>query len=343
MTTRLRYATAAAPDAALVHLVANAGTADAERVPFSSVLEIGRDELGREAHPGLLLVSDPWVSHRHCIIERSADGRWYIRDVSRNGTRVAGRRLVPNVESEICPGETFSIGSHDFELDIQAAAAESVRQACACETDAAPTETIATVLVGDIRDYTVLVRRVSSTLLQRSVSRVFEILTSWIIERGGTIKEYPGDAVLAFWEGAPDGTQTSVACRAALELDRLARRVAADPTVWEVADFPLLMDWALATGPVLIHTFGGARPQGLSLVGEPVVLAFRLERLAGDDRGPILTCGRTRALAGTGFAFRDLGEVAPKGFDRRGHVYALLEGSDQATARTLGVPLGRSP
>jgi len=333
----------AAPGVALAHLVANAGTADEQRVPFSGSLEIGRDEEGREVLPGLLLVPDPLISHRHCIIERSSDGRWYVRDVSRNGTRVAGRRLVPNLETQICPGQTLSLGSQSFAFDTRGAASGPVQHTCERETNAAPTDTIATVLVGDIRDYTVLVRRVSSTVLQRSVSRVFEILTSGVIERGGTVKEYPGDAVLAFWEGAPDGTQTSVACRAALELDRLARWVAADPTVWEVADFPLLMDWALATGPVLIHTFGGARPQGLSLVGEPVVLAFRLEKLAGDDTGPILTCGRTRALAGTGFAFRDLGEVAPKGFHRRSHVYALLEGSDQATARPLGVPLGRSP
>ncbi|HEX6031026.1 MAG TPA: adenylate/guanylate cyclase domain-containing protein [Tepidiformaceae bacterium] len=343
VATGLRYAAALPAGAALVDLVANAGTADEQRVPFSGMLEIGRDEEGREPFPGLLLVTDSAVSRRHCLIARSADGRWYVRDVSRNGTRVAGRRLVPNVETEICPGETLTVGSHQFKFETRAAASGPAQCTCERETDAAPTETIATVLVGDIRDYTVLVRRVSPTLLQRSVSRVFEILTTGVIERGGTIKEYPGDAVLAFWEGAPDGTQSSVACRAALELNQLARRIAADPTVWEVPDFPLLMDWALATGPVLIHTFGGAHPQGLSLVGEPVVLAFRLEKLAGEDLGTILTCGRTRALAGSGFAFRDLGEIAPKGFHQRSHVYALLEGSDQATARTLGVPLGRSP
>jgi class 3 adenylate cyclase len=256
---------------------------------------------------------------------------------------VAGRRLVPNVETEICPGQTLSIGSHSFEFDTGAAASGPVQHAGERETDPVPTETIATVLVGDIRDYTALVRRVPTAQLQQSVSRVFESLTSGVIEQGGTIKEYPGDAVLAFWEGAPDGAQTSIACRAALALDRLARRIAADPAIWEVADFPLLMGWALATGPVLIHTFGGAHPQGLSLVGEPVVLAFRLEKLAGDDTGSILTCSSTRALAGTGFAFRDLGEVAPKGFQRRDHVYALLGWSDQATATAaLAIPLGRS-
>ncbi|HEU5039472.1 MAG TPA: adenylate/guanylate cyclase domain-containing protein [Gemmatimonadales bacterium] len=335
--TGLRYATGLPAGAALVDLVANSGTADEQRVPFASMLEIGRDEEGRQPFPGLLLVTDPAVSRRHCLIARSADGRWYVRDVSRNGTRVAGRRLVPNVETEIIPGETLTVGSLEFTFEIRAAASRPIPCTCERETDAAPTQTIATVLVGDIRDYTVLVRRVPSPALQRSVSRVFEILTSEVGKLGGTVKEYPGDAVLAFWEGGPDGTQTSVACRAALELDRLAHRMAADPTVWEVADFPLLMDWALATGPVLIHTFGGAHPQGLSLVGEPVVLAFRLEKLAGDDTGPILTCGRTRALAGAGFAFRDLGEIAPKGFHQRSHVYALLAESDQVTARIPAV------
>lgn len=330
VATRLRYAPALQAGAALGDLVANAGTADEQRVPFSGMLEIGRNEEGRQPIPGLLLVTDPAVSRRHCLISPSADGRWYVRDVSRNGTRVAGRRLVPNVETEIGPGETLTVGSLQFTFEPRAAASGPVPTTCARETDAAPTQTIATVLVGDIRDYTVLVRRVPSPVLQRSVSRVFEILTSAIIELGGTVKEYPGDAVLAFWEGAPDGPQTSIACGAALELDRLARGIAADPTVWEVADFPLLLDWALATGPVLIHTFGGAHPQGLSLVGEPVVLAFRLEKLAGEDLGTILTCGRTRALAGTGFAFRDLGEVAPKGFHQRSHVYALLDESAQA-------------
>lgn len=342
VATGLRYDTALPAGAAVADLVANTGTADEQRVPFSGMLEIGRDEEGRHAFPGLLLITDPAVSRRHCLIVPSADGRWYVRDVSRNGTRVAGRRLVPNVETEIRPGETLTVGSLEFKFETRAAASGPVSYTSQRETDAAPTQTIATVLVGDIRDYTVLVRRVPSPVLQRSVSRVFEILTSEVGKLGGTVKEYPGDAVLAFWEGPPDGTQTSAACRAALELDRLARRIAAESAVWEVSDFPLLMDWALATGPVLIHTFGGVHPQGLSLVGEPVVLAFRLEKLAGEDLGPILVCGRTRALAGTGFAFRDLGEVAPKGFRQRSHVYALLEESAPVTARTPAATLGPS-
>lgn len=336
VTTGLRYRAGEPVGHGVVHLVANPGTADEQRVPFCNALEIGRDEQRGEALPGLLLVSDPMVSRRHCVITRAANGRWYVRDVSRNGTRLAGRRLVPNVETEIHPGQTLTIGSHDFMLDTRARV-EPVERRRGRTTDEAPTCTIATVLVGDIRDYTVLVQRVSSALLQPSVSRVFEILTSAIVERGGTVKEYPGDAVLAFWEGGCDGTQAVAACRAALELDRLAQRIADDPAVWEAPGFPLAMDWALATGVVMIQAFGGQHPQGLSLIGEPVVLASRLEKLAGDETGRILTCGRTRALAAGRFAFRDLGDIAVKGFDRPPRVYALEERLGEATVPTLGL------
>lgn len=307
-------------------LVAHAGTDRERRFAFRHSLEIGRDEEGRKAVPGLLLIRDPVISRRHCILSRTPDGRCFVRDVSRNGVRLDGRRLVPNVETEIRPGQTLAVGTnHHFILDGDLGADTSTDNETEGGTIGAPGRTIATVLVGDIRDYTVLVRRVSPAALQRSVSRVFEILTAGVVQLGGTVKEYQGDAILAFWEGTLDGAQAIKACGAALELDRIARRIAADSRVWQVRDFPLMLDWALATGPVLIDTFGGRRPQGLSLVGEPVVLAFRLEKLAGDHTGPILACAATQAMTGATFTFRDLGEMNAKGFDRADHVFALQD------------------
>ena len=101
-----------------IHLVANPGTGEEQRIAFCLLLEIDRDEDGREAMPGLLLVKDPLVSRRHCVLTRFHDGRCFVRDVSLNGTRLSGRRLVPNVETEIGPGETLTIAdSHHFILD----------------------------------------------------------------------------------------------------------------------------------------------------------------------------------------------------------------------------------
>ena len=52
------------------------------------VLEVGPG-------PGLLLVRDPIVSFRHCVVSQTPEGHCFVRDVSRNGTRLDGRRLVP--------------------------------------------------------------------------------------------------------------------------------------------------------------------------------------------------------------------------------------------------------
>jgi class 3 adenylate cyclase len=74
---------------------------------------------------------------------------------------------------------------------------------------------------------------------------------------------------------------------------------------------------------VVLDSFGGIQPTGLSLIGEPVVLAFRLEKFATDATGRILACPVTKGMAGHAFTFRDLGMMHAKGFDQPDHVFAL--------------------
>jgi class 3 adenylate cyclase len=313
--------TAASPK----YLVADPSTSETRRFVFYDRIEIGRHHAGRTSVPGLLLLDEPTISHRHCIITQTPDGRCHVRDVSRNGTRVDGRRLVPNLEFEIRVGQTLGLGIGQ-ELLLAGEpphATETVPEERGFTAGVAG-ETIATVLVGDIRNYTVMVRRARTEQLQQSVNRVFEVLSGEVARLGGTVKEYHGDALLAFWEGAADGRQAVTACRAALELGRRADEIAKDRSLWRVDDFPLMMDWALATGFVMIDTFGGKQPTGLSMIGEPVVLAFRLEKLADERTGHILACASTQASASKDFRFKDLGKMQAKGFEKADHVYALL-------------------
>lgn len=300
------------------------GTPAEQRYAFHDQIQIGRDDEASAPSPGQLLIADVTVSRRHCVIRHTADGRCFVRDVSRNGTRIDGRRMVPNVEVEVRPGQRLSMGSHtEFVFEGGGAARAAPPEPAVGRTVGVSGSSIATVLVGDIRDYTTLVRRAPSVGLQRSVNRVFEILSGAVTEFAGTVKEYHGDALLAFWEGNLSGSQAVKACRAALALDRLARRIGSDTEVWALPEFPLQIDWALATGPVLLDSFGGLQPTGLSLIGEPVVLAFRLEKFATDATGRVLACPVTRVMAGDAFTFRDLGEMQAKGFDRLDHVFAL--------------------
>lgn len=320
------YSTLPPGDWPAKYLVADESGGTPLRFPFHARIEIGRYKEGWTPAPGVLRVDDPTVSSRHCIITQSLDGRCFIRDVSRNGTRVDGRRLVPNVESELRVGQTVSVGrGHTLRLDGEGPAPR-VRRTSRVNvgTLAEPTQAEVTVLVGDIRDYTLLVQVASPQELQESVDRLFQALEEAVEAHGGTVKEYPGDAIYAFWENGWSESSAIRACRAALALRDLAGLLAREATVWRVPQFPLRMKWALATGPVILHSVGGAHPTGLMMLGEAPVRAFRIEKLADDDTGPIVTCPKTRELAAAAFDFRDLGERTLKGFEAPEHVFGLV-------------------
>jgi class 3 adenylate cyclase len=295
---------------------------------FYDRIEIGRYKAKRDL-PGVLMVDDPTVSSRHCVITQERDGRCYIRDFSRNGTRLDGRRLSPNLKTEISFGQALSIG-RDLTLTLDSdpdgdGLDEISSVGPITDTIGMASLTMVTVLVGDIRNYTHLVRKADPAKLQESVNRVFDRLEREVESRGGTLKEFQGDAIFAFWECNGNGCHATQACNAALQLERLARDLARDRSIWTLSEHPLEMDFALATGPVNISGYGGDGALGLSMVGEPVVLAFRIEKFADDTTGSIIVCPITRQLTDEQFEFKSLGARQAKGFDKPFDLYSLVK------------------
>jgi adenylate cyclase len=274
---------------------------------------------------GALLVKDATVSSRHCVITQDPDGTCFVRDTSLNGTRIDGRRLSPNSKTELKPGQILSIGQKlKLRLDGEEAKAVGLEETTGSQTLGLSNTTVVTILVGDIRNFTTIVRSAPSAVLQESVARVFARLERAVVAHNGTLKEFQGDALFAFWEQGSTKNHAAEACRATLDLHRLTGELARDPSVWAVEGFPLQMDWALTTGLVAISGYGGDNILGLSMVGESVVLAFRLEKLADESTGPIITCPDTHLMASDSFEFRDLGSRHAKGFDAPQRTYALV-------------------
>jgi class 3 adenylate cyclase len=291
---------------------------------FFNRIEIGRYKEGREA-PGLLLISDPTVSTRHCVVTQEPDGRCFVRDTSRNGTRLDGRRLSPNLKTELKVGQVLTIGKEcELRLDGETPMVPVAEEDSTDGTVGVSNPVPVTVLVGDIRDYTGLVQQAASAEVQDSVGRVFERLEREVVKLGGTLKEFQGDAIFAFWEAGSSSSHAVDACRAALALDQLVGELAQDREVWRVDGFPLHMDWALATGLVTISGYGSDGALGLSMVGETVVLAFRIEKFADESTGPILACPLTHAMATEFFEFREIGSRKAKGFDDSHTLYSLI-------------------
>ena len=291
---------------------------------FHDRIEIGRYREGRH-RVGVLLVKDATVSSRHCVITQDPDGTCFVRDTSRNGTRIDGRRLSPNSKTELKPGRILSVGQKlKLRLDGEEAKGVSLEETTGTQTLGLSNTTVVTVLVGDIQNFTTIVRSAPSDVLQESVARVFARLERAVVAHNGTLKEFQGDALFAFWEQGSKKNHAAEACRAALDLHRLTGELARDSSVWAVEGFPLQMDWALTTGLVAISGYGGDNILGLSMVGESVVLAFRLEKLVDESTGPIITCPDTHLMASDSFEFRDLGSRHAKGFDVPQRMYALV-------------------
>ena len=306
-------------------LVTSGGTETDGVFLFFDRVEIGRYSEKKRQLPGIIHVNDPTVSSRHCVITQEPDGRCFVRDTSRNGTRLDGRRLTPNLTTEMNLGQELSVG-RDLRLRLEGTpptfeAADSPTS----ETMGFGETTTVTVLVGDIRNYTHLVRMAEPGALQESVNKVFERLEREVERMGGTLKELQGDSLFAFWERGEHECHACEACSAALHLQSVVARLASDPNVWRVAGHPLAMDFALASGLVTISGYGSDGALGLSMVGESVVLAYRIEKFANNSTGPIIACPITQQLARDEFSFKDLGTHRAKGFDGEHHLYSLVK------------------
>jgi len=315
---------ASSPSVTPVRELVVLGDGTDRRFPFHERIEIGRYREGTTLRPGTLLIADPTVSTHHCVVSQAENGTCTVRDQSRNGTWVDGRRLIPGAETELHAGQELRLGEgYRFLLAERDGPAPAPAPSGTGGTVAAPTTCEVTTLVGDIGGYTRLVQTHPAREVQEAVCGVFARLERRVADLGGTVKEFQGDAIFAFWE--PGEEDHAVAgCRAALDLDLLARELGRDAESWPIRGFPLRMEWALATGSVVMHSFGGERRSGLALVGEPVVLAYRLEKLAGEDTGFILASEATRTRAAAAFSFHEVGWRHLPGFEEPHRVFALL-------------------
>ena len=148
------------------------GSPQEVRYPFFDRIQIARFRPGQEQPPpGVLFIKDRTISSRHCEIAQGPDGKFYIRDTSRNGTRLDDRRLEPNMEIEVHNTQRVRVGLQpDFTILI--ANSSSEESADLSSTQGSSALSMATVLVGSIQDFTGQSHENLSPSLQQSLPSV---------------------------------------------------------------------------------------------------------------------------------------------------------------------------
>jgi adenylate cyclase len=272
-----------------------------------------------------ILVQDEQVSRDHAVISRRAE-QLQITDRSKNGTWVNGIRLAAGASSNLGDGDTIRLG----EFSLRVFYPENVTNV----TDAAiltdgtrvtPTEIIVTNVVADVREFTTFSQENASSDVYALMKEIFDTFSAIVYNFKGTIKDYAGDAVYAFWDHTvePISTQAVLACQAAIQQTQTINKIRAKLSGKNIASDNLQMGWGITTGKVTMSHYG-SRAADLALVGDCTNLAFRLSGLANKQLSEkIVICSQTAELIRNDLKIKDLGNVEIKGRTGKEHVFGL--------------------
>jgi class 3 adenylate cyclase len=295
-----------------------------QRLEIVDKIFVGRSCKGVDPQKRIL-VEDAQVSRDHAVISRRAK-ILKIKDMSKNGTWVNGIRLAGGASSNLVDGDTISLGS----LTLHVFCPENVTGV----TDAAiltdgtrvtPTEIMVTNVVADVREFSTFSQEHASSDVYALMKEIFDTLSAIVYNFKGTIKDYAGDAVYAFWSHAaePIRKQAVLACQAAIQQTQTINEIRDKLSGKNLAAENLQMGWGITTGKVTMSHYG-SRAADLALVGDCTNLAFRLSGLANKELSEkIVICSQTADLVRGELELKDLGSVPIKGRAGKEHIFAL--------------------
>jgi len=188
-----------------------------------------------------------------------------------------------------------------------------------------------TVMFGDIRGFTPLSASMEPEELVALLNAHFEIIVSRIMENGGIVNKFAGDAVMAFWNAPQEQAEhAKLACRAAIEAqEELGRLAASGP--------PVQWGFGINTGVALAGNVGSGKRQEYTVIGDAVNIAARLCGIA--PGGEVWIGEDTLAGLGQEFPTEALPPQQVKGVERPVPVSRLLFGTalkDQKQSDKVG-------
>jgi adenylate cyclase len=188
-----------------------------------------------------------------------------------------------------------------------------------------------TLLFSDVRGFTAIAEsyRDDPAALTQLMNRLLTRLSNAILDRGGTIDKFMGDAVMAFWNAPLDHQgHARSACAAALDMiaavEDLNRARVAEAHGARGPFLPLSVGIGINTGTCTVGNMGSDMRFDYTAVGDPVNLASRLEGQTRAYGLSVIVGPVTEALARDHFAFLEIDLIRVKGKLHAARVFALL-------------------
>ncbi|MEO0770458.1 MAG: adenylate/guanylate cyclase domain-containing protein [Cyanobacteria bacterium J06649_4] len=225
------------------------------------------------------VLGDRWISRNHAMLQFMDTGEYYLIDLgSRNGSFINGRRV--SVPVTLHNGDAITFGQ--TELKFYCPAPENTRTSDYGEAhDFTATATLhvrrlISVLVVDIRDYTIMTRQLDEKILSEAIGTWFRYAGEIINQYGSWVDKYIGDAVMAVWiHGTQEVTPESMRqiSKAISELNAMTSKLHEEYPL----PFPLRIGAGLNTGYAMVGNAGSSDRPDYTPLGDTVNAAFRFE------------------------------------------------------------------
>jgi adenylate cyclase len=221
------------------------------------------------------------------MLQQMETGDFYLIDLgSRNGSFVNGRRVTVPVTLRNGDGLTFGQTELEFycpsnDPTIPDGKANSSQDFTATAT--LHVRRLISVLVVDIRDYTVMTRQLDEKILSEVIGTWFRRAGDIIREYGSWVDKYIGDAIMAVWIHGSQEVDHAEMMRVAQAISALHKMTSQLHERYPLP-FPVRVGAGVNTGYAMVGNTGtGDRPDYTAL-GDTVNAAFRLESATKEIR-----------------------------------------------------------
>ncbi|MFP4349968.1 MAG: adenylate/guanylate cyclase domain-containing protein, partial [Desulfococcaceae bacterium] len=168
------------------------------------------------------------------------------------------------------------------------------------------------IFFSDLESFTSISEGLDPEDLSIFLNEYLSAMTDIIIEEGGTVDKYEGDAIIAFWNAPLEDPGHALRCvRAALRCqERLARM---RPGFSARLGREVRMRIGINTGDASVGNFGSQTKFDYTAIGDAVNLAARLEGTNKIFGTYTMISGSTQEAAGEDFCYREIARIAVKG------------------------------
>lgn len=179
------------------------------------------------------------------------------------------------------------------------------------------------ILFSDIRSFTTLSESMTPQELIKLLNRYFTPMTNAVLQNGGMLDKYIGDAVMAFFNAPVDiKNHADASCRCALEMIEALEKLNKELAKEKIA--PIHIGIGINTAEVVVGNMGSDTRFNYTVIGDGVNLASRLEGLTKNYGVDILISEFTVAKLAGDFLYREIEPVRVKGKENAVLLYELM-------------------